>query len=82
MAKTKKHTKAKARNKRARAAAATAVGAQFSVPADRPSKQAVISVFGKTGYSLSWLSRAERMGDHGGALVREVQVRPARVFPK
>ena len=62
MAKTKKQTKAKARNKPAKAASAVAAGAQFSVLAGRPSKQAVISVFGKTGYALSWLARAERLG--------------------
>ena len=30
------------------------------VPAGRPSRAAVISVFTKAGYALSWVARAER----------------------
>ena len=63
MKKSKKQPKvSKARNKRAKAASAVAAGVQFSVLAGRPSKQAVISVLGTSGYALSWLARAERLG--------------------
>ena len=41
---------------------ATATGARYSVLAGRPSKQGVIAAFGKTGYALSWVARAERLG--------------------
>ena len=41
---------------------ATATGARYSVLAGRPSKQGVVAVFGNTGYSLSWVARAERLG--------------------
>jgi hypothetical protein len=41
---------------------ATATGARYSVLAGRPSKQGVIACFGKTGYALSWVARAERLG--------------------
>ncbi len=42
-------------------ATAVAKGAAYAVLAGRPSKQAVTAVFGKTGYALSWLARAERL---------------------
>jgi hypothetical protein len=45
-----------------RNASAVAKGAAYSVLAGRPSKQAVTAVFGKTGYALSWLARADRLG--------------------
>jgi len=37
-------------------------GIHFHQLAGSPSKQAVIAVFGKSGYNLSWLVRAERLG--------------------
>src|ERR1700745_2812816 len=40
---------------------ATATGAKLAVLAGRPSKQAVIAVFGKTRYALSWAARATRL---------------------
>jgi hypothetical protein len=40
----------------------TAVGAQLAVLAGRPSKPSVVRAFGKTGYALSWVGRAERLG--------------------
>lgn len=40
---------------------ATATGAAYHVLAGRPSKQAVIACFGKTGYALSWVARAIRL---------------------
>src|SRR5258708_33827792 len=43
-------------------ASAVAKGASYAVLAGRPSKQAVIAVFGKTGYALSWVARADRLG--------------------
>jgi hypothetical protein len=45
-----------------RNASAVAKGAAYSVLAGRPSKQAVTAVFGKTGYALSWVARADRLG--------------------
>lgn len=62
MKKSKKTKVSKARNKRAKATSAAAIGARFAVMAGRPSKQAVISVFGSSGYALTWLARAERLG--------------------
>lgn len=44
-------------------ASAVATGAAYHVLAGRPSKQAVISVFGKSGYALSWVARAEKAGN-------------------
>ena len=37
-------------------------GTKLAELAGRPSKQAVISVFGTTGYALSWVTRAKRLG--------------------
>jgi hypothetical protein len=48
--------------KKVRARSGVAAGAAYHVLAGRPSKPAVISVFGTTGYALSWLARAERLG--------------------
>ena len=45
-----------------RNASAVAKGAAYAVLAGRPSKQAVTAVFGKTGYALSWIARADRLG--------------------
>lgn len=46
----------------AKNASQVAKGAAYAVLAGRPSKQAVTAVFGKSGYALSWLARAERLG--------------------
>ncbi len=43
-------------------ASAVKSGAMYAVLAGRPSKAAVIATFGKSGYALSWLGRAEKMG--------------------
>jgi hypothetical protein len=59
--KSKKRTK-KVTTKKVRAKSAVASGAAYHVLAGRPSKPAVISVFTKAGYGLSWLARAERLG--------------------
>ena len=56
-----KRTK-KVRTKKVRAKSAVAAGAIYHVLAGRPSKQAVTAVFGTSGYALSWLARAERLG--------------------
>jgi len=45
-----------------RNASSVAKGAAYAVLAGRPSKQAVIAVFGKSGYGLSWVARANRLG--------------------
>lgn len=39
-----------------------AKGAAYHVLAGRPSKHAVVACFGKSGYALSWVRRAERLG--------------------
>lgn len=44
-----------------RNASAVAKGGAYSVLAGRPSKQAVTAVFGKSGYALSWVVRADRL---------------------
>ena len=54
--------KAPSRKLPKRNASAVAKGAAYAVLAGRPSKQAVTAVFGKTGYALSWIARAGRLG--------------------
>jgi hypothetical protein len=56
-----------------RNASAVAKGAAYAVLAGRPSKQAVIPAFGKTGYALSWVVRADRLEDHARGTVRAFQ---------
>lgn len=46
----------------AKNASLVAKGTAYSVLAGRPSKQAVIDAFGKAGYALSWVTRAQRLG--------------------
>jgi hypothetical protein len=46
----------------AKNASLVAKGAAYHVLAGRPSKDAVVACFGKSGYALSWVSRAERLG--------------------
>jgi len=45
----------------AKNASAVQKGATYAVLAGRPSKQAVTAVFTKSGYALSWVTRAERL---------------------
>jgi hypothetical protein len=52
----------KVATKKVRAKSAVAAGAAYHVLAGRPSKQAVTAVFGSSGYALSWLARAQRLG--------------------
>ncbi len=58
---------------------ATATGAAFHVLAGRPAKPAVIEVFGKTGYSLSWVARAMRLNITPEELCQSFKTDPASV---
>lgn len=73
--------KAAANNKKSpkRNASAVAKGAAYAVLAGRPSKQAVIAVFGKTGYVLSWVARADRLGVAPEDLCDRFKTDPNRV---
>jgi hypothetical protein len=62
-----------------RNASAVAKGAAYSVLAGRPSKEAVTAVFGKTGYALSWLARADRLGITAEELCDRFKTDPNRV---
>ena len=58
---------------------AVAKGAAYAVLAGRPSKQAVTAVFGKTGYALSWVARAGRLGITPEELCDRFKTDPTRV---
>ena len=60
-------------------ASAVKKGAAYHVLAGRPSKQAVVACFGKTGYALSWVTRAERFGINPELLCERFKTDPARV---
>ncbi len=62
-----------------RDASAVAKGAAYAVLAGRPSKQAVTAVFGKTGYALSWVARADRLGITPQELCDRFKTDPNRV---
>lgn len=62
-----------------RSASAVAKGAAYAVLAGRPSKQAVVAVFGKTGYALSWVARAGRLGVTAEELCDRFKTDPNRV---
>jgi hypothetical protein len=62
-----------------RNASAVAKGTAHAVLAGRPSKQAVIAVFGKTGYALSWVARAARLGITPAELCDRFKTDPNRV---
>jgi len=62
-----------------RNASAAAKGAAFAVLAGCPSKQAVIAVFGKTGYALSWVARADRLEITAEELCERSKADPNRV---
>jgi hypothetical protein len=62
-----------------RNASAVAKGAAYAVLAGRPSKQAVTAVFGKTGYALSWVARAGRLGLTPEELCDRFKTDPNRV---
>ena len=76
--KSKKRTK-KVTTKKAGAKSAVAAGATYHVLAGRPSKPAVISIFTKAGYGLSWLARAERLGITPERLCAKFKVDPQGV---
>ena len=62
-----------------RNASAVAKGAAYAVLAGRPSKQAVIAMFGKAGYALSWVARADRLGVTPEELCDRFKTDPNRV---
>jgi hypothetical protein len=62
-----------------RNASAVAKGAAYAVLAGRPSKQAVTAVFGKTGYALSWVLRADCLGITPEGLCGRFKTDPNRV---
>jgi hypothetical protein len=62
-----------------RNASAVAKGATYAVFAGRPSKQTVIAVFGKTGYALSWVARADRLDITPEELCDRFKTDPNRV---
>lgn len=63
----------------AKNASLIAKGAAYHVLAGRPSKDAVVKCFGKSGYALSWVSRAERLGVSPQELCSQFAANPARV---
>jgi hypothetical protein len=63
----------------AKNASAVKKGAMFAVLAGRPSKQAVTAVFGQSGYALSWVARAERLGMPARKLCEKFASNPAAV---
>lgn len=73
--------KAAANNKRLpkKNASAVAKGAAYAVLAGRPSRQAVTAVFGKTGYALSWIARAGRLGITPEELCNRFKTDPGRL---
>jgi len=60
-------------------ASLVAKGAAYHVLAGRPSKVAVIACFGKAGYALSWISRAERLGTTPQELCEQFRTNVAEV---
>lgn len=62
-----------------RNASAVAKGAAYAVLAGRPSKQVVTAAFGKTGYALSWIARADRLGITPEELCDRFKTDPNRV---
>lgn len=63
----------------AKNASLVAKGAAYHVLAGRPVKQAVVNVFGKSGYALSWVTRAQRMGITPQELCEQFRTNPAKV---
>ncbi len=66
----------------AKNASLVAKGAAYHVLAGRPSKDAVVKCFGKSGYALSWVSRAERMGVTPQELCEAFASNPSKVADK
>jgi hypothetical protein len=66
----------------AKNASLVAKGAAYHVLAGRPSKDAVVKCFGKSGYALSWVSRAERLGVTPQELCEAFAANPSKVADK
>jgi hypothetical protein len=66
----------------AKNASLVAKGAAYHVLAGRPSKDAVVKCFGKSGYALSWVSRAERLGVSPQELCEAFAANPNKVADK
>lgn len=66
----------------AKNASLVAKGAAYHVLAGRPSKDAVVGVFGKSGYALSWVSRAERLGVTPQELCEAFRTNPNKLADK
>ena len=78
MTKSKKQAK-RAKTRKKQASSAVATGAKLAALAGRPSNQAVTAVFGSSGYALSWLARAERLGITPERLCARFKADPASV---
>lgn len=63
----------------AKNASLTAKGAAYASLAGRPSKAQVISAFGTSGYALSWIERAKRLGVDPAELAAQFKADPAAV---
>jgi hypothetical protein len=66
----------------AKNASLVAKGAAYHVLAGRPAKQDVVKVFGKSGYALSWVSRAEKMGVTPQELCEQFAANPTKLADK
>ena len=66
----------------AKNASLVAKGAAYHVLAGRPSKDAVVKCFGKSGYALSWVSRAERLGVTPQELCEAFAANPTKLADK
>ncbi len=63
----------------ARNASLVAKGAAYHQLAGKPTKQAVVACFGKSGYALSWVNRADRLGITPQELCEQFRDNPAQV---
>jgi len=66
----------------AKNASLVAKGAAYHVMAGHPRKDAVIACFGKSGYTLSWVSRAERLGVTPQELCEQFRTSPTHLADK
>jgi hypothetical protein len=63
----------------ARNASLVAKGAAYHQLACKPTKQAVVTCFGKSGYALSWVNRADKLGITPQELCEQFRTNPAQV---
>jgi hypothetical protein len=56
-----------------------AAGIYFAGLAGRPSKPAVIACFGKAGYNMNWIQRAQKLGMETADLCAQFKADPAAV---